>query len=338
MNHRIMLATLSLLPYATASPSPHTNFVIMLADDMGWGDWSRTGAPARTPHLEAMSRADHGVWFQRAYSGNPICSPTRASLHTGRTPARTCIYSVEQHILCHADSGTGRGSCSGGEYSLGNATRTAKAKKGGPNYRSAFYGKWHLGSLSDRGVGSPDCYKKPANETSCQLGYWTMASDATACCFGTDGHLPVSHPLDFGYDEFVATPECAASATTNCGCFFFPTPHNDTPCELGHYHTRSGASPYNECMQYYVGNRSILKAHTEEEEEEMEATATATTTTTTTMTRKTKTKTKSSSLSIEPITYVSSIDDEEFLVDQFIEMATRSIAESRPFLAVICFQ
>ena len=81
-----------------------------------------------------------------------------------------------------------------------------------------------------------------------------------------------------------------------------------------------------------------MKAHTEEEEEEMEATATATTTTTTTMTRKTKTKTKSSSLSIEPITYVSSIDDEEFLVDQFIEMATRSIAESRPFLAVICFQ
>jgi len=45
--------------------------------------WSRTGAPARTPHLDAMSRADTAVWFQRAYSGNPICSPTRASLHTG---------------------------------------------------------------------------------------------------------------------------------------------------------------------------------------------------------------------------------------------------------------
>lgn len=60
------------------------NFVIMLADDVGWGDWSRTGSPARTPHLDAMSRADHGVWFHRAYSGNPICSPTRASLHTVR--------------------------------------------------------------------------------------------------------------------------------------------------------------------------------------------------------------------------------------------------------------
>ena len=52
-----------------ATPPP--NFLIMLADDMGWGDWSRTGSPGRTPHLEAMSRADHTTWFQRAYSGNP---------------------------------------------------------------------------------------------------------------------------------------------------------------------------------------------------------------------------------------------------------------------------
>lgn len=79
-----------------------------------------------------MSRADTGVWFQRAYSGNPICSPTRASLQTGRTPARSCIYGVEQHILCVE----GRGGCSRGEYALGNATRDADA-----NYLSGFYGK-----------------------------------------------------------------------------------------------------------------------------------------------------------------------------------------------------
>ena len=46
--------------------------------DMGWGDWSRTGSPASTPHLEAMSRADTAVWFHRAYSGNPVRLPAPA--------------------------------------------------------------------------------------------------------------------------------------------------------------------------------------------------------------------------------------------------------------------
>ena len=52
----------------------------MLADDLGWGDWGRTGAPVPTPHLDAWSRAPTTVWFDRAYAGNPICSPTRSSL------------------------------------------------------------------------------------------------------------------------------------------------------------------------------------------------------------------------------------------------------------------
>ena len=107
------------------------------------GDWSRTGSPAAgvagggTPHLEAMSRAPGAVWFQRAYSGNPICSPTRASLLTGRTPARTCIYNVDHHILCRAGvGGTDDSSppCKRSEYSLANATREQ-------GYLSGFYGK-----------------------------------------------------------------------------------------------------------------------------------------------------------------------------------------------------
>jgi len=58
----------------------------------------------------------------------------------------------------------------------------------------------HLGSLSNRGVGSPDCYRKPAN-ASCQLGYWERddeASGGVGCCFGVDDKLDISHPLNFG--------------------------------------------------------------------------------------------------------------------------------------------
>lgn len=282
----------------TASPLP--NAVLMMADDMGWGDWSRTGAPADTPHLEAMSYSPHGAWFERAYSGNPICSPTRASVMTGRTPARSCIYAVEQHILCHGNAA----GCASGEYGLGNLTRQAKG-----NYLSGFYGKWHLGSLSDRGVGSPDCYAKPVN-TSCQLGYWEKGG---GCCFGVDGSkLQVSHPLQFGFDEFVATPECAASATTNCGCFFYPTPHNDTACELGHYGhgipgwpSQAARRGYLECMQYYTGNYTSSSSTT--------------------------------SISIEPHTEVSGVDDSDYLIDQFERLLSRATAHGRPFLAVIFF-
>jgi hypothetical protein len=47
----------AILPFTATTVSARgtpANFVIMLADDMGWGDWSRTGSPGNTPHLEAM--------------------------------------------------------------------------------------------------------------------------------------------------------------------------------------------------------------------------------------------------------------------------------------------
>ena len=234
-----------------------------------------------------MSRSDTAVWFQRAYSGNPICSPTRASLLTGRTPARTCIYAVEQHILCRE----GADGCARGELSVANLTQAHQ-------YLSGFFGKWHLGSLSDRGVGSPDCYAKPSDQ-SCQLGYWEKDG---GCCFGTDGaKLQVSHPLQFGFDEFVATPECAASATSNCGCFFYPSAHNDSACELGHY-APTHSVPYHECMQYYKGS-----AHAD------------------------------GSTTVEPLTSVSGVDDEDWLIDHVERLVDRGEAEQRPFLAVVFF-
>ena len=277
---------------------------------MGWGDWSRTGGVARTPSIDAWSRSETTTWFHRAYSGNPICSPTRASLQTGRTPARTCIYGVEQHILCRA----GAGGCAGSEYSLANASKDSQ--KG--DYLTGFYGKWHLGSLSDRGVGSADCYEKPPN-TSCLLGYWERDG---GCCFGVDGQLDVANPLQFGYDETVATPECAASATTNCGCFFYPAPHNDTPCELGHYHQHPGAPPFNECMQYYRGNRTVS------------GTAAAGSGV---VAAKDHQRRDDASYYLEPLDFVTPVDDEQFLVDQFEGLLERSVRASRPFLAVICF-
>ena len=59
------------------------NFVILFADDMGYGDWNRGGHPTiKTPNMNKM--ADEGIQLTQFYSGNPVCSPSRSALLTGR--------------------------------------------------------------------------------------------------------------------------------------------------------------------------------------------------------------------------------------------------------------
>jgi len=70
---------------------PHV--VLVMADDMGWGQTSYNGHPVlKTPHLDAMAAA--GLRFERFYAGAPNCSPTRATVMTGRTNDRG---GVENH-------------------------------------------------------------------------------------------------------------------------------------------------------------------------------------------------------------------------------------------------
>ena len=55
----LLLCILGCLFRGSSAVSPRPNVVVVLADDMGWGDWSRTGGFASTPHLEKMSRSAH---------------------------------------------------------------------------------------------------------------------------------------------------------------------------------------------------------------------------------------------------------------------------------------
>lgn len=106
------------------------NFVILFADDMGYGDWNRGGNPTiRTPSLNRM--ADEGVQMTQFYCANPVCSPSRAALLTGRNAIRTGVIQV-------FFPGNGQG------MSLDEITLAEALKPLG--YRSACIGKWHLGS------------------------------------------------------------------------------------------------------------------------------------------------------------------------------------------------
>lgn len=76
---------------APAARNDRPNLVIVLCDDLGYGDLENYGHPhIRTPHLNRL--AEEGVRFTDFYSASPVCSPSRAGLLTGRLPNRAGIY------------------------------------------------------------------------------------------------------------------------------------------------------------------------------------------------------------------------------------------------------
>jgi len=125
----------------SAAPRPKTNFVFILADDLGARDIGCYGNPnVSTPNLDRL--ASQGAKFTNAYAACPVCSPTRASILTGRYPVRTGV----------TDWITGRPSDPRGsiitprtatELPLREQTIAELLKPSG--YRSASIGKWHLG-------------------------------------------------------------------------------------------------------------------------------------------------------------------------------------------------
>ena len=69
----------------------YPNVVVLLADDLGYQDVGCYGGPVRTPAIDQLAK--EGVRFTEFYSGCAVCSPSRATLLTGRHHIRTGVYS-----------------------------------------------------------------------------------------------------------------------------------------------------------------------------------------------------------------------------------------------------
>jgi len=126
-------AGLSLWPAASSravSPSCKPNIIIILADDLGNGDTSISKGWIKTPHLERMSA--EGLTFTDFHSNSSVCSPTRAALLTGRYQQRAGIVDV---VARHLDTP----GLSPKELTLPRLMKHA-------GYRTALFGKWHLGT------------------------------------------------------------------------------------------------------------------------------------------------------------------------------------------------
>lgn len=110
-----------------AQAATRPNVVIFLADDAGWGDYSRNGnSQVRTPHIDSLAR--DGVTLDRFFVC-PVCAPTRAELLTGRYHPRGGVRGVS----------TGQERLDLGERTVAEAFKAA-------GYATGAFGKWHNGS------------------------------------------------------------------------------------------------------------------------------------------------------------------------------------------------
>ena len=134
----LVLALLTVLRAAAADPAPappvRPNIILCMTDDQGWGDVSYNGLKKiQTPHLDAMAAA--GIRFNRFYA-QQSCSPTRASVMTGRHPNRSGVFWPGMPLRQQ-------------EVTIAQLIKQA-------GYATGHFGKWHLNGVAGPGKVIPD--------------------------------------------------------------------------------------------------------------------------------------------------------------------------------------
>ncbi len=172
MAYRILMSAFLLVlwvsPSATAQERP--NIILIMCDDLGWGDLSFNNPKSKiqTPHLDEMAK--NSLRFSRFYAAAPVCSPTRGSCLTGRHPLRYGITGANKGHLKQSET---------------TITKLAKSR----GYATGHFGKWHLGTLTKKikdsnrgGPKSPQHFAPP----------WERDFDV---CFSTEAKVPTFDPL-----------------------------------------------------------------------------------------------------------------------------------------------
>lgn len=115
------------------STAKRPNVIVILADDLGYGDTSVYDGWVETPNLQRM--ADEGLTFTDFHANSSVCSPTRAAFLTGRYQQRVGIVDV---VARHLDTPP-----------LDPQERTIASVMKQAGYRTALFGKWHLGTKQE---------------------------------------------------------------------------------------------------------------------------------------------------------------------------------------------
>ena len=152
------------------TPDKKPNIILIMTDDQGWYDAGFNGnTEIKTPHLDNL--ALNGVIFDRFYSASAVCSPTRASVITGRNPLRMEIpYANSGHMKDE------------------EITIPEILKKEG--YSTGHFGKWHLGTLTKSTLDANRGGREKFNKH-----YTTPSEHGYDYFFCTESKVPTFDPM-----------------------------------------------------------------------------------------------------------------------------------------------
>jgi uncharacterized sulfatase len=137
---RLLLPCLLVFPWCAAGASARPNIIMLLIDDMGWGDFSCFGnKDAKTPNCDRL--AAEGIRFSQFYVNSPICSPSRCALTTGQYPQR---WKITSFLNNRADNER-RGMAQWLDPKAATLPRILQQN----GYATGHFGKWHLGGQRD---------------------------------------------------------------------------------------------------------------------------------------------------------------------------------------------
>lgn len=202
-----MICLMCFCAYVPAQNRPRPNIVMIVADDLGWGDVGFNGSDMRTPHLNQLAK--EGVILNRYYV-SPICSPTRAGLMTGRYPDH---YGLRDNVIAPwLDFGIDTT-----EQFLPQLLATAGYKN------RAAIGKWYLGHAARKYLPLNRGFTHFYGHYNGAIDYFTLEREGER-----DWHNDWETSYDKGYSTDLISREAVSCITKykEAGPFFLYIAYN----------------------------------------------------------------------------------------------------------------
>ena len=191
--------------YAADAPTK-PNVVFILADDLGWGDVGWHGSEIKTPHLDKLANAGAKL---EAFYVQPVCTPTRAALMTGRYPIRHGLQTGVVRPWA--------------QYGLPLEEQTLAQGLKSADYATAIVGKWHLGHFEPGYLPTQRGFDHQYGHYNGAIDYNTHVRDG-----GFDWHKDDAANHDEGYSTHLIAKESTRIVETYAGKkpFFLYVPFN----------------------------------------------------------------------------------------------------------------